>query len=58
MTKKSVSALGKNFTVNNAGNATYENFFKFIKSVKNLLQIPLVTFIETLSDRIHILEKE
>ena len=30
----------------------------FIKSDKNLLKIPLVTFIETLSDRIRNLEKE
>ena len=35
-----------------------KNFFKFIKSDKNLLKIPLVTFIETLSDRIRNLEKE
>ena len=58
VTKKSVSTLGKNFTVNNTSNATSENFFKFIKSDKNLLKIPLVTFIETLSDRIRNLEKE
>ena len=58
MTKKSVSTLEKNFTVNNTSNAIPENFFKFIKSDKNLLKIPLVTFIETLSDRIRNLEKE
>ena len=58
MTKKSVSTLEKNFTVNNTSNATSENFFKFIKSDKNLLKIPLVTFIETLSDGIRDLEKE
>ena len=58
VTKKSVSTLGKIFTVNNTSNATSENFFKFIKSDKNLLKIPLVTFIETLSDRIRNLEKE
>ena len=58
VSKKSVSTLGKNFTVNNTSNATSENFFKFIKSDKNLLKIPLVTFIETLSDRIRNLEKE
>ena len=58
VTKKSVSTLGRNFTVNNTSNATSENVFKFIKSDKNVLKIPLVTFIETLSDRIHNLEKE
>ena len=55
VTKKSVSTLGKIFTVNNTSNATSENFFKFIK---NLLKILLVTFIETLSDLIRNLEKE
>ena len=49
---------GKNFTINNTSNATSENFFKFIKSDKNLLKIPLITFIATLSDRIRNLEKE
>ena len=58
VSKKSVSTLGKIFTVNNTSNATSENFFKFIKSDKNLLKIPLVTFIETLSDCIRNLEKE
>ena len=58
VTKKSVSTLGKTFTVNNTSNATSENFFKFIKSDKNLLKILLVTFIETLSGRIRNLQKE
>ena len=58
VTKKSVSTLGKKFPINNASNATSENFLKFIKSDKNLLKTPLVTFIETLSDRICNLEKE
>ena len=58
VTKKSVSTLGKNFTINNTSNATSENSFKFIKSDKNLLKTPLITFIETLSDRIRNLEKE
>ena len=58
VTEKSVSTLGKNFTINNTSNATSENFFKFIKSDKNLLKTPLVTFIETVSDRIRNLEKE
>ena len=58
VTKKSVSTLGKNFTINNTSNATSDNFFKFIKSDKNLLKTPLITFIETLSDRICNLEKE
>ena len=57
VTKKSVSTLGKNFTVSNTSNAKSENFFKFIKSDKNLLKILIVTFIETLSDPIRNLEK-
>ena len=47
-----------NNTINNTSNATSENFFKFIKSDKNLLKIPLVTFIETLLDLTRNLEKE
>ena len=57
VTKKSVSTLGKFFTINNTSNATSENFFKFIKSDKNLLKTPLITFIETLSDYIRNLQK-
>ena len=58
VTKKSVSTLGKNFTINNTSNATSENSFKFIKSDKNLLKTPLITSIKTISDLIHNLEKE
>ena len=58
VTKKQFSTLGKKFAINNTSNATSENFFKFIKSDTNLLKIPLLTFIETPSDRIRNLQKE
>ena len=54
-----LKSANKNVAVTKkSSNATSENFLKSNKSDKILLKIPLVAFIETLSDRIRNLEKE